>query len=100
MAFVCNLPSIHSLANVVVLFRLKTCQPCYYIKQMSRERRVNKNTQRSLGYLWKFVFYAIFSILIMPGTKWLKFKSTPLKVNKPYIYSLNFTNNLPKYPLN
>ena len=51
MVFVCNLRSIHSLANVVVLFTLKTCQPCHYIKPMSRERRANKNTQRSLGYL-------------------------------------------------
>ena len=52
MVFVCNLRSIHSLANVVILFTLKTCQPCHYIKPMSRECRANKNTQHSLGYLW------------------------------------------------
>ena len=47
MVFVCNLQSIHSLVSVVILFTLKTCQPCHYIKPMSRH--VNKNTQRSLG---------------------------------------------------
>ena len=49
--------SIHSLANVVVLFTLKTCQPCHYIKPMSRERHANKNTQRSLGYLWLYTIF-------------------------------------------
>ena len=29
MVFVCNLQSIHSLANVVKLFAIKTCQPCH-----------------------------------------------------------------------
>ena len=39
MVFVRNLRSIHSLANVVVLFTLKTCQPCHYTKPMSCESR-------------------------------------------------------------
>ena len=34
MVFVCNLQNIHSLANVVILFAIKTCQPCHYINQL------------------------------------------------------------------
>ena len=49
MVFVCNLRNIHSLANVVILFAIKTCQPCHYIKPIARvytrECHENKNTQ-------------------------------------------------------
>ena len=49
MVFVCNLQSIHSLANVVILFAIKTCQPCHYIKPIARaytrECHENKNTR-------------------------------------------------------
>ena len=49
MVFVCNLRSIHSLANVVILFAIKTCQPCHYIKPIARvytrECHENKNTR-------------------------------------------------------
>ena len=47
--YVCNLQNIHSLLNVVILFAIKTCQPCHYIKPMThvytRERHENKNTR-------------------------------------------------------
>ena len=36
MVFVCNLRSIRSLASVVILFAIKTCQPCHYIKPIAR----------------------------------------------------------------
>ena len=36
MVFVCNLWNIYSLANVVILFAIKTCQPCHYIKPIAR----------------------------------------------------------------
>ena len=36
MVFVCNLRNIYSLANVVILFAIKTCQPCHYIKPIVR----------------------------------------------------------------
>ena len=49
MVFVCNLRNIHSLANVVILFAIKTCQPCHYIKPIARvytrECHENKNTR-------------------------------------------------------
>ena len=49
MVFVRNLRSIHSLANVVILFAIKTCQPCHYIKPVARvytrECHENKNTR-------------------------------------------------------
>ena len=49
MVFVCNLRIIHSLANVVKLFAIKTCQPCHYIKPIdrvyTRECHENKNTR-------------------------------------------------------
>ena len=51
MVYVFNLQNIHSLSNVVILFRIKTCQPCHYIKPMThvytRERHENKNTRVS-----------------------------------------------------
>ena len=41
--------NIHSLANVVILFAIKTCQPCHYIKPIARvhtrECHENKNTR-------------------------------------------------------
>ena len=47
MIYVCNLRNIHSLSNVVILFTIKTCQPCHYIKPKThvytRERHENKN---------------------------------------------------------
>ena len=47
--FFCNLQNIHSLSNVVILFTIKTCQPCHYIKPKThvytRERHENKNTR-------------------------------------------------------
>ena len=49
MVFVCNMRNIHSLANVVILFAIKTCQPCHYIKPIARvhtrECHENKNTR-------------------------------------------------------
>ena len=49
MVFVCNLRSIHSLASVVILFAIKTCQPCHYIKPIdrvyTRECHENKTTR-------------------------------------------------------
>ena len=36
MVFVCNLRNIHSFANVVILFAIKTYQPCHYIKPIAR----------------------------------------------------------------
>ena len=49
MVFVCNLRNIHSLANVVILFAIKTCQPCHYIKPIARvytrECHENKTTR-------------------------------------------------------
>ena len=49
MVFVCNLQNTHSFPNVVILFAIKTCQPCHYIKPMTRnytrERHENKNTR-------------------------------------------------------
>ena len=36
MVFVCNLRSIHSLANVVILFAIKTSQPCQLYKPIAR----------------------------------------------------------------
>ena len=46
MVYVFNLQNIHSLSNVVILFTIKTCQPCHYIKPMTnvytRERHENK----------------------------------------------------------
>ena len=49
MVFVCNLRNIDSLANVVILFAIKTCQPCHYIKPIARaytrECHENKNTR-------------------------------------------------------
>ena len=34
MLFVCNLRNIHSLANIVILFAIKTCQPCHSLNQL------------------------------------------------------------------
>ena len=49
MVFVCNLRNIDSLLNVVILFAIKTCQPCHYIKPIARvytrECHENKNTR-------------------------------------------------------
>ena len=49
VVYVCNLQNIHSLSNVVILFTIKTCQPCHYIKPIThvytRERHENKNTR-------------------------------------------------------
>ena len=55
MVFVCNLRNIHSLANVVILFAIKTCQPCHYIKPIARvytrECHENKNTRFWAAYV-------------------------------------------------
>ena len=49
MVFVCNLRDIDSLTNVVILFAIKTCQPCHYIKPIARvytrECHENKTTR-------------------------------------------------------
>ena len=49
MVFVCNLRNIHNLASVVILFAIKTCQPCHYIKPIdrvyTRECHENKTTR-------------------------------------------------------
>ena len=58
MVFVRNLRSIDSLANVVILFAIKTCQPCHYIKPIARvytrECHENKNTRlwATYGVTW------------------------------------------------
>ena len=54
MVFVCNLRSIHSLANVVILFAIKTCQPCHYIKPIARvyTRECHENKTTRSGLLW------------------------------------------------
>ena len=48
MVFVCNLRNIHCLANVVILFAIKTCQACQYTKSIARiymrERHEDRNT--------------------------------------------------------
>ena len=41
MLYVCNLQNIHSLSNVVILFTIKTCQPCHYIKPMTHVTRAS-----------------------------------------------------------
>ena len=49
MVFIFNLRNIDSLANVVILFAIKTWQPCHYIKPIARaytrECHENKNTR-------------------------------------------------------
>ena len=52
MVFVCNLRSIHSLANVAVLFTPKTCQPCHYIKPINRERHARIKTRSVLWAIY------------------------------------------------
>ena len=46
--------SIHSLANVAILFAIKTCQPCHYNKPVARvytrECNENKNTRFWAAY--------------------------------------------------
>ena len=60
MVFVCNLRNIHSLANVVILFAIKTCQPCHYIKPIARvytrECHENKNTRFWATYVYMSLF--------------------------------------------
>ena len=54
MVFVCNLRNIHSLANVVISFAIKTCQPCHYIKPIARvyTRECHENKTTRSGLLW------------------------------------------------
>ena len=72
MVFVCNLRSIHNRANVVILFAIKTCQPCHYIKPIARvytrECHENKNTR----------FWATYDLtgVIILGIKALKNNSS------------------------
>ena len=60
MVFVCNLRSIHSLASVVILFAIKTCQPCHYIKPIARaytrECHENKTTRFWATYDLKQIY--------------------------------------------
>ena len=62
MVFVCNLRSIHSLANVVILFAIETCQPCHYIKPIARvytrECHENKTTRfwATYGFSPKLIY--------------------------------------------
>ena len=56
MVFVCNLRSIQSLANAVILLAIKTCQPCPYIKPIARdytrECHENENTRFWATYVF------------------------------------------------
>ena len=63
VVYVCNLQNIHSLSNVVILFTIKTCQPCHYnIKPVShvytREPKDNKK-HAFLGHLWATLEFSL-----------------------------------------
>ena len=65
MVFVCNLRNIHSLANVVILFAIKTCQPCHYIKPIARVYTRECHENKTTRFWATYDHTSIFNMLIL-----------------------------------